>query len=288
MNRTVAPLLARVPAPFFVLCAVISVQFGAALARPLFPLVGEAGTVFLRLLFAALILGVLFRPNLRRIIQQQPRIIALFALAMAASTACFYVAVARIPLGVAIAIEFIGPLGVAVLHSRSWRDRLWVIIAAFSIALFVPDIGVTLDIWGVIAALCAAFFWGMYIIVSQQAGRVLPAFDGLVAGVVVAAVLMSIPGILQGGWALLRPDVLWQSMLMAFAAAVIPFTFEFYALKRMHARTYGILVCTEPLAGAVIGWLILHEALNERAILAIIGITIASLGSTLTSTEQHA
>ncbi|MCE2849662.1 MAG: EamA family transporter [Roseiflexaceae bacterium] len=288
MNRTFAPYFSRVPAPLFVLCAVVSVQFGAALARPLFAIVGEAGTVFLRLLFAALILGLFFRPNLGLIYRQQPRIVALFALAMAASTVCFYIAVARIPLGIAIAIEFIGPLGVAVLNSRSWRDRLWVLIAAVSIALFVPDIGVSLDVWGVIAALCAAFFWGMYIIVSQRAGQVLPGFDGLVAGVILAALMMSIPGVMQGGWALLRLDVLWQSVVMAIAAAIIPFSFEYYALTRMHARTYGILVCTEPLAGAIIGWLLLNEALNDRAIMAIIGITIASLGSTLTSKESHA
>jgi inner membrane transporter RhtA len=288
MNRTFASMFSRVPAPFFVVCAVVSVQFGAALARPLFVIVGEAGTVFLRLLFAALILGLFFRPNLGAIYRQQPCVVTLFALAMAASTVCFYMAVARIPLGIAIAIEFIGPLGVAVLHSRSWRDRLWVLIAAVSIALFMPDIGVSLDVWGVIAALCAAFFWGMYIVVSQRAGQILPGFDGLVAGVVLAALMMSIPGIMQGGWALLRVDVLWQSVLMAIAAAIIPFSFEFYALTRMHARTYGILVCTEPLAGAIIGWLLLNEALNDRAILAIIGITIASLGSTLTSKEAHA
>lgn len=287
MYQQLARASQRIPAPLYVLCAVISVQYGAALARPLFGTIGEAGTVFLRLTFAALILGIAFRPNLRAILSHHPRIITLFAVSMAASTACFYLAVARIPLGVAIAIEFIGPLGIALLNSHSWRDRIWVVIAAVSIALFVPDIGISLDAWGVVAAVCAAFFWGMYIVVSQRAGQQLPAFDGLVAGVVVAAILMSIPGILQGGWALVRVDVLWQSLLMAFAAAVIPFTFEFYALKRLPAQTYGILVCTEPLAGALIGWIVLHEALNGRAIVAIIGITIASLGSTLTRKEQH-
>lgn len=278
----------RIPAPLFVVCAVVSVQYGAALARPLFPIVGAAGTVFLRLACAALVLGVVFRTNIFRIYRLHPRLIAQFAVAVAASTTCFYYAVARIPLGVAIAIEFIGPLGVAVFHSKSWRDRFWVALAAISIALFVPDIGETLNLWGVVAALCAAFFWGMYIIVSQRVGNAVDAFDGLVAGVALAAVCMCIPGVVAGGWALLEPAILWQSMLMAFAAAIIPFTCEFYALTRMHARTYGILACTEPLAGALIGWLLLHEALNWRAILAIVGITIASLGSTLTNQEAPA
>ncbi len=287
MNRATFPLLNRVPAPIFVFCAVISVQYGAALARPLFEIVGAAGTVFLRLAFAAIVLSIIFRPNLRQIYRTNLRIIALFALSIAASTVFFYTAVQRIPLGIAIAIEFIGPLGVAVLHSRTWRDRLWVGIAAASIALFVPDIGVTLDPIGILAALCAAVFWGMYIVIGQRVGNNVPAFDGLVASVIIAAFFMAGPGIWQGGWALTQPHVLWQSALMAFAAAIIPFTFEFYALTRMHARTYGILVCTEPLVGALLGWIVLAEALNERAILAIIGITIASLGSTMTSKEQH-
>ena len=98
---------------------------------------------------------------------------------------------------------------------------------------------------------------------------------------------MLIPGVWQGGWALIRIDILWQSLIMAFAAAIFPFTFEFYALSRIPTRTYGILVCTEPLVGALIGWIVLAEALNERTMFAIAGITIASLGSTLTSKEHH-
>ena len=287
MNRASFPLLNRVPAPIFVFCAVISVQYGAALARPLFGVIGAAGTVFLRLAFAAIVLSLIFRPYLISLYRTNGNVIGLFALSIAASTACFYTAVQRIPLGIAIAIEFIGPLGVAVFHSRTWRDRLWVGIAAVSIALFVPDIGVTLDPIGILAALCAAFFWGMYIVIGQRVGNQIPAFDGLVASVVVAAFLMIGPGIWQGGWHLVEPHIVWQSLLMAFAAAIIPFTFEFYALSRIPARTYGILVCTEPLVGAILGWLVLAEALNERAVLAIFGITIASLGSTLTSKEHH-
>ena len=287
MNRVALPFLNRVPAPIFVFCAVISVQYGAALARPLFGVVGAAGTVLLRLMFAAIVLSLLFRPKLYDIYHTHMRVIGLFAVSIAASTVCFYTAVQRIPLGVAIAIEFIGPLGVAVFHSRTWRDRLWVIIAAVSIALFVPDIGVSLDPVGVGSALCAAFFWGLYIVIGQRVGSQVPAFDGLVASVIVAALLMLIPGVWQAGWALIRIDILWQSLIMAFAAAIIPFTFEFYALSRIPTRTYGILVCTEPLVGALIGWIVLAEALNERTMFAIAGITIASLGSTLTSKEHH-
>lgn len=285
--RISVTLFQRIPATVYVLCAVLSVQLGAALARPLFGTIGAAGTVFLRLAFASVIFTLIFRPKLLSIYRNHWRIIGSFAITIAASTGFFYVAVQRIPLGIAISVEFLGPLLVAVWHSRSWRDRMWVVIAAISIALLVPDIGDRLDVWGVLAALCAACFWGMYIVVSPRVSAVLPAFDGLVAAVIIATGLMCIPGIWQGGWQLVSGAVLWQSALMALAAAVIPFACEFYALRRMPARTYGILVCTEPIAGALIGWIVLGEALHTRAIFAIIGITIASLGSTLTTEELH-
>lgn len=278
--------LSRVPAPFLVFIAVISVQYGAALARDLFPTIGAGGTVFLRLLVAVSCLFVLFRPNIVTLYRQHFRIMALFGMCIALSTLFFYLAVQRIPLGIAIAIEFIGPLVVAVRNSHTWRDRLWIGIAALSIALLIPDIGVRLDVWGVIAALIAAVFWGLYIVTAPRVAAVAAGYDGLIGGLVVALIIMSVPGIVQGGWQLLSPHILWQSFLMGIAAAIIPFTFEYNALQRLPARTYGILVCSEPVVGALIGWLILNETLNTNAVIAIIGITIASLGSTLTNKEQ--
>jgi inner membrane transporter RhtA len=142
--------LSRLPAPFLVLTAVVSVQYGAALARDLFPIIGAGGTVFLRLLMAVLCLSLLFRPNILVLYRQHFRIMTLFGICIACSTLFFYVAVQRIPLGIAIAIEFIAQLVVAVRNSRTWLDRMWIGIAALSIALLVPDIGVHLDIWGLL------------------------------------------------------------------------------------------------------------------------------------------
>ena len=278
--------LSRLPAPFLVLTAVVSVQYGAALARDLFPFIGAGGTVFLRLLMAVLCLFALFRPNIITLFRQHFRIMTLFGICIACSTLFFYMAVQRIPLGIAIAIEFIGPLVVAVRNSRTWLDRMWIGIAGLSIALLVPDIGVRLDIWGVAAALIAAVFWGIYIITSPRVAAVASAYDGLIGGLIVSLVIMIIPGIMQGGWQLLNPHILWQSFLMGIMAAIIPFTFEYNALQRMPARTSGVLVCSEPVVGAIIGWLVLHESLNTNAVIAIIGITIASLGSTLTNKEE--
>jgi inner membrane transporter RhtA len=281
-----AGALSRLPAPFLVLTAVVSVQYGAALARDLFPVIGAGGAVFLRLLIAVLCLSAIFRPNIVALYRQHFRIMALFGICIACSTLFFSLAVQRIPLGIAVAIEFIGPLVVAVRNSRTWLDRMWIGIAALSIALLVPDIGVHLDIWGVVAALVAALFWGLYIVTSPRVAKVASAYDGLIGGLIVALIIMSIPGILQGGWQLLSPNIIWHGFLMAIAAAIIPFTFEYNALQRLPARTYGVLVCSEPVVGAIIGWLVLHESLNTNAIIAIIGITIASLGSILTNKEE--
>lgn len=274
----------RVPAPLAVLAAVISVQFGAALARDIFPLVGATGAVLLRMSVAILCLGVLLRPNIIGLLRAHPRLIALFGVSIAASTLCFYVAVSRIPLGVAIAVEFIGPLGVAMWSSSRFLDRVWVGIGALSIALLVPEIGASLDIWGIVAALIAAAFWGMYIIYAPKVAAVADAYDGLVAALVVAWVVLLIPGILEGGQQLLSPSVLIPSIAMGVLSAVIPFTCDFSALKRLPARTYGVLVCSEPIAGALVGYWWLNEQLTTNTLLAIAGVTIASVGAAVTQT----
>lgn len=281
MQHTIHQAFQRVPATLLVLIAVISVQFGAALARPILPLVGEAGTVFLRMSVAIFFLTILVRPRILPLIRAHWRPIVAFGASIALSTLFFYAAVRRIPLGVAIAVEFIGPLGVAMLQSKSWRERLWVLLAALSISLLVPEIGTTLDVWGIVAALIAGVFWGTYILTSPKVSAVSPGFSGLVASLWVAWCILLIPGISQAQWQLLNVDVLWQSVLMGLAAAVIPFTCDINALQRLPARTYGVLVCTEPIAGAFIGYLVLHEALTPRIVLAIVGVTVAAIGTTL-------
>ena len=281
MQHTIHQAFQRVPATLLVLIAVISVQFGAALARPILPLVGEAGTVFLRMSVAIFFLTILVRPRILPLIRAHWRPIVAFGASIALSTLFFYAAVRRIPLGVAIAVEFIGPLGVAMLQSKSWRERLWVLLAALSISLLVPEIGTTLDVWGIVAALIAGVFWGTYILTSPKVSAVSPGFSGLVASLWVAWCILLIPGISQAQWQLLNVDVLWQSVLMGLAAAVIPFTCDINALQRLPARTYGVLVCTEPIAGALIGYLVLHEELTPRIVLAIVGVTVAAIGTTL-------
>lgn len=280
-----AGTLTRVPATLLVMIAVISVQFGAAMARDLFPVIGPGGTVWLRLGVAILFLTVIFRPTIWRTFRSHPRVMTLFGMSIALSTLFFYIAVERIPLGIAISIEFLGPLVVAVANARHWRDRLWIVLAAASLALLIPDIGSSIDPWGIAAALVAGVFWGLYIVISPKVGAVADEFDGLVVALIVAWFIMLIPGITQGGMNLMRTDILWQSLLMGLAAAVIPFTCEFSALQRIPARVYGVLVCTEPIAGTIIGFIVLNETLSLQAFFAVIGVTIASVGATLSNKE---
>ena len=284
-SRRGIAVLDRLPAPLVVMASVISVQLGAALARGLFPVIGAAGTVLMRLTVAILCLWVLLRPNVWNVIRANPKIIVLFGLTIGLSTVFFYLAVSRIPLGVAIAIEFVGPLLVALWNSRRPIERVWVFLAAASIALLVPDIGTTLDMYGIGAALIAAAFWGAYIVLAPKVAAVAAEFDGLVAALCVAWVVLLIPGVLQGRMHLLEGHIIWQSFIMGILAAVIPFSFDFHALKRLPPRVYGVLVCSEPIAGAIIGYVVLQERLTLATIGAIVGVTAASIGSTLTHKE---
>lgn len=286
MQHGFAGTLQRVPATFLVMIAVISVQFGAAVARELFPVIGPGGTVWLRISIAILFLIVIFRPTIWRTFRTHPMLMIGFGTSIALSTLFFYMAVERIPLGIAISIEFLGPLVVAVANARHWRDRLWIVLAAASLAMLIPDIGTNIDPFGMLAALVAGVFWGLYIVISPKVGAVANEFDGLVVALIVAWFIMLIPGITQGGTNLLRTDILWQSVLMGLAAAVIPFTCEFSALQRIPARVYGVLVCTEPIAGTVIGFIVLNELLSFQALLAVLGVTIASVGATLSNKES--
>jgi len=278
-------ILNKIPAPLVVLASVLSVQFGAALARGLFPIIGPAGTVLLRLTVAILCLWGMLRPPVWKILCAHPKLMSSFGISISLSTVFFYIAVSRIPLGVAIAIEFIGPLIVALWSSRRLIERMWVLIAAGSILLLVPDIGTALDIYGVGAALVAASFWGWYIVLAPKVAAVADEYDGLVTALCVAWLILLIPGVYQGGMRLFDISVLWQSLIMGIMAAVIPFTFDFNALKRLPARVYGVLVCSEPIVGALIGYVVLHERLTLATICAIVGVTVASVGATLTHQE---
>jgi inner membrane transporter RhtA len=272
---------AAVPPPGLMLISVVSVQVGAAVAIRLFPVIGPITTTFLRIAFSALLLLVASRRTIDRGAWRHAGSLLAFGFVMAAMNLCFYGAIARIPLGIAVAIEFIGPLGLAALTSRRMRDFAWIALAVAGIALLTPDIGVALDPLGVGFALLAAVGWAAYVILSRRVGRALPGGSGLALTMLVATVVTLPAELATGGLGELDTGLLAGAFAVAILSTALPLSLEFEALKRMTARTYGILVTLEPAVAALVGAVALGQAMGPKAILAVACVTAAALGVTI-------
>jgi len=262
-----------------VLLAIAATQAGSALAKLLFQQVGPAGAVLLRVGLAAIVLLLLWRPRFQAKLRQQARVILGFGLALACMNFAFYSAIARIPIGVAVAVEFIGPLGLAAITSRRWRDGLWVLLAGTGISLLTPISGVTLDGLGLALALLAGFCWATYILLAARTGKLLPGGQGLAWAMTIGAVVL-----LPLGWGHLtqigqEPGLLGLGLGVAVLSSVIPYSLELEALRSLPVSVFGILLSLEPVAGALAGWFLLGETLTWQAMLAIGLVTIAAAGS---------
>jgi inner membrane transporter RhtA len=263
-----------------VLGGATSIQFGAAVAAKTFDDLGAAGTSLLRLGFAAVILVALWRPRPREHSAADLRLAALFGLTLGGMNLAFYEALARIPLGIAVTIEFAGPLGVAVALSRRRLDLVWAALAAAGIVLLARPGGGGLDPVGVVFVLVAAACWAAYILINQRAGSVFTGGRGLAMASVVAALVPVAPGIAQGGDALLRPGLLGIGLLVALLSSVIPYSLEVEALRRLPANVFGVLMSLEPGIAALAGYLVLGQDLGARDLVAIALVVIASVGVT--------
>ena len=272
-----------VPAPALVLAAVLSVQCGAAFAKQLFSDVGPGGVVFLRLAVSALVLVVLTRPRVRSMSGASLRAAVLFGLVLAGMNYSFYEAIERIPLGVGVAVELVGPLGVAVAGSRRLLDLLWVGLAAVGVALLSLQYDGDVSRVGLLLALLAGALWAAYILVSQRVGRLLPGSTGLALALVVAAVAVAPIGIADGGTGLLEPRVLAIGTAVALLSSAIPYSLELSALRTLPARVFGVLMSAEPAAAALAGLIVLGEHLLGREWLAIALVAAASAGATATA-----
>jgi inner membrane transporter RhtA len=267
-----------------VVAAVASLQFGAGFAATLFDDLGPAGAAFVRLAVAAIVLVVIWRPRVRGRPPDELRIAVLFGITLGAMNVAIYSAFDRIPLGIAVTIEFAGPLAVAVAGSRRALDGLWVVLAATGILLLADGGGSGgLDGWGIAFALVAATAWAAYIVLSQRTGRVWPGGSGLAVAMVVGAVLAAPLGIAQAGGALLHPDLLAAGAAVALASSVIPYSLELEALRRLPARVFGILMSLEPAVAALAGLVVLGQSLALRDWLAIALVIAASAGATATA-----
>ncbi|HWA67844.1 MAG TPA: EamA family transporter [Mycobacteriales bacterium] len=268
-----------VPAPVLVVAAIASVQSGAAVAIKLFPAVGAGGAVLLRLAIAAVILCGVVRPPVRAFSRTDLGLTVGFGVVLAAMNASFYLALDRIPLGVAVTIEFLGPLAVAIGGSRRMVDGVWVVLAAAGVVLLGGG-GGQLSATGVVCAAVAAVCWAGYILLSQRVGQVVPGLSGLAVALVVGAVLTAPYGLVAGGKALTRPAVLGKGLAVALLSSVVPYSLELLALRRMRAAIFGVLMSLEPAMAALSGLVFLGQHLRDREWLALGCVVIASVGAT--------
>lgn len=269
----------RVPPVVLVLGAITSVQVGAALAKTLFDEIGAGGTVFVRVLLAALVLALIWRPGLAGLGRREILLAVLFGLTLAGMNLAFYSALDRIPLGITVTLEFVGPLGVAVAGSRGALDLLWVGLAAAGI-LLLSDFGSgDLDRVGVALALLAGCLWAAYILLSARIGRVFPGGSGLALAMIVAAALLLPVGVADAGADLLVPWILAAGGAVAILSSAIPYSLELEALRRMPAGVFGVLMSLEPAVAALAGFVVLGEDLVARELVAILLVVAASAGA---------
>ncbi|MGS2644823.1 EamA family transporter [Streptosporangium sp. LJ11] len=271
-----------VPPSGLVILAILSVQVGAGFAKDLFSQLPPSAVVFLRIATGALIMGAIARPRLRGLSRADVGAGVAFGVTLGVMNLSFYEALARLPMGIAVAIEFLGPLGVAVAASRRRLDLLWVALAGSGVVLLAPW-GTTVSriSWaGIAFALVAAACWAGYILLSASVGRRFPGSTGLSLAMIVSCVLVAPVGITSGGTDLLQPELLLIGLGVGLLSSVIPYSIELEALRRMPKRVFGILMSLEPAMAALVGLLVLGEVLQVREWAAIGCVVIASVGAT--------
>lgn len=267
-----------VPPPVLVLVGIVSVQVGSALAKHLFDEVGSFGTVGLRLFFAAAVLMAVWRPPLR-MGRRAWTVVLGYGVVLGVMNLCFYLALARLPLGIAVTTEFLGPLAVALGGSRRWLDAFWALLAGGGVALLMEGRG-DVDLVGLLFALAAGACWGLYILLGAALGRHTTEGNGLALAMAVAA-LVAVPfGVAGSGTALVSPWVLLAGFGVALLSSVVPYSLELEALRRIPPHVFGILMSLEPATAALVGLVVLGESLHWSQWIAILCVMAASAGAT--------
>ncbi len=262
-----------------VLGGILSVQFGGALAATMFDRAGPAGMVTVRLCGAALVLVLLVRPRWRGRSRADWAVVAAFGLSLAAMNGLFYEALARLPIGAAVTVEFLGPLGLAAVLSRRLQHLGWVLMAAAGVLLLGHGSLTGLDPAGVVFALGAGVCWAGYILLSAETGRRSAGLDGLALASAAAALMVLPLGVASAGPALLAPDVLLAGLAVALLSSVVPYALEITALRTLASRVFGVLMSLEPAAAALAGLLVLGQVLTPVQLLAVGLVVGASIGA---------
>lgn len=265
-----------------VLLAMVTIQSGASVAKQLFPLIGPEGITALRVGFAALMLCGVFRPWRYLPKGRQWRAVTVYGLSLGGMNLLFYLAIARIPLGIAVALEFTGPLAVALFSSRRRLDLLWVALALAGILLLLPDMTQVdaLDPLGVVLALAAGSCWAGYILFGQRAGSLASGGVTVALGMTIAACFLVPIGVATAGSALLSWQVIPLAIAVAALSSALPYSLEMVALKSLPAKSFSVLMSLEPAIAALAGFILLSELLSFNQWLAILLVISASLGST--------
>lgn len=275
-------------APFFaIILAVISIQFGAASAKQLFPQAGAIGITLLRLSFASAMLLLVWRPLRNRLSSTQLKAAMYYGVSLGLMNLTFYLAIERIPLGLAVALEFSGPLMLALLGSKKRIDFLWAILAALGIVLISPFNTISgVDLLGVGFALMAAMFWASYIICGKRVACIMPEGHAATFGMIFATLAVLPVALITRSHANLSLEILPQALLVALFSSAVPYSLEMFALKRLSKLGFGVLMSMEPAMAAIMGIIMLREYLLPIQIVAIVLIMVASLGTTFTQVAK--
>ena len=263
-----------------VVIAVTSVQIGAAFAKQLFDSIGPEGVVFIRTFIGGIVFLLMFRPKLYGHSRRVWGYIVLYGVTIAANMLLFYATIERIPLAIAVAIAFVGPLTISVLGSRRAIDFVWIAMAAVGILLLSPITDTTLDPIGILLAAICAVAWAVYILVTKRAHNVMPGNGVLALAMCVAAVVAAPFGAVDALGVLASPTLIALALVVALLSSVIPFWLEFLAIQRLAPRTAALLLSLEPAVAALIGWLILSESLSPEK---VVGIGLVTLAAAMTT-----
>jgi inner membrane transporter RhtA len=278
-------VLARAPSTGLVLCGIASVQFGSALAATLFSRVGPGGAVLLRLVSASIVLVAIWRPRIGGRSRRELLLACTFGVVLAGMNLSFYHAIERIPLGIGVTLEFVGPLAVAVAGSRRPVDLVWVALAAVGILALTTGAAHGLDGLGVVLALVAGCLWGCYILLNARVGRAFEGGVGLALAMCVSSVIALPAGVAEGGSHLLEPRSLALGAAVGMLSSAIPYSFELEALRRIPPPVFGVLMSLEPAMAAIAGVIVLGQSLSLRALLGIGLVVVASIGASRRARE---
>jgi inner membrane transporter RhtA len=262
-----------------VLGAACSVQVGAAVAKSLFPQLGAPGVVFLWLVFGSAALWAIARPEIRGRARSDLRLVAALGVVLVSMNVTFYESLTRAPLGIAVTVEFLGPLALAVIGSRRALDVVWVVLAAAGVALLADTRGGNTQVSGIVLAATAGLFWALYILIGTRVGRRWAGPSGLAPAMLLGAVLIAPWGIYSAGDGLRDAQLVGAAVGVGLLSSALPWSLEIEAMRRLPTHVFGVLMSLEPAVAALAGLLFLHEHLRTRAWLAIGLVIAASAGA---------